>query len=111
MADKVNGLAERKRELLARGDLYRQSLESEFRNIETATAWVPKTVRMVRAAYPVLMFAAPLLGYTFARKKRRASNGEAPAPPARGLVATAWAGYKLFRRIKPIWDGLRTWKS
>src|SRR6266853_1408440 len=111
MADKVNGLAERKRELLARSELYRQSLEAEFRNIETATAWVPKTVRMVRAAYPVLMLAAPLLGYAFARKKRRPSNGEAPAPSSRGIVASAWAGYKLFRRIKPLWDGLRDWKS
>jgi len=115
MADKVNGLAERKRELLARSALYRQSLESEFRNIETATAWVPKTLGMVRAAYPVLMVAAPLLGYAFARKKRRSPNGEAPssnsASASRGIVATAWAGYKLFRRIKPVWDQLRAWRS
>jgi len=111
MADQVNGLAERKRELLARSELYRQSLEAELRNIETATAWVPKTVRIVRAVYPVLMVAAPLLGYAFARKKRRSSNGEASAPASRGLAATAWAGYRLFRKIKPVWDHLRAWKD
>jgi hypothetical protein len=109
MADKVNALAERKRELLARSELYRQSLESEFRNIETATAWVPKTIGIVRAAYPVLMVAAPLLGYAFARKKRRSSNGEAST--SRGIIASTWAGYKLFRKFKPVWDQLRSWRS
>ena len=110
MADKINGLAERKRELIARSDLYRQSLASDFRNVETATAWVPRTVRVVRAAYPVLMVAAPLFGYVFARKKLRRDD-KAPLNGSRGMVATAWAGYKLFRQIKPIWDQLRAWKS
>jgi hypothetical protein len=108
MAAKVNGLAERKQELLARSELCRQSIEAEFRNVETATAWIPRTVRMVRAAYPVLIVAAPLLGYAFTRKKKRS---EQEAPAGRGIAATAWAGYKLFRRMKPVWDGLRMWKS
>jgi hypothetical protein len=59
------------------------------------------------------MVAAPLLGYAFARKKRRSSNGEAPASAStsRGIIASAWAGYKLFRKLKPAWDQLRSWRS
>ena|SRR2546425_4167181 len=108
MAGKVSELEERKRQVLTRSDLYRQSMESEFRDLKTATAWVPKTVKMARTIYPVLLLVAPLLGYTFSRK--RASSSAAEGSNRRGILASALAGYKLFRTVKPVWEGLRNWR-
>src|SRR5438876_7794484 len=105
MAAKVNALEQRKEELLARSHVYRQSLEAEFRDIRTATAWVPKSVKVVRAVYPILLLAAPLLGYVFGRKRLRHNH----RPSKGGILASALAGYRLVRQFKPVWDGLRSW--
>jgi len=108
MAAKISETEERKRELLNRSEIHRQAMTLEFAEIKTATAWVPKSVKIARSIYPVVLLVAPLLGYTFARKRVR------PLPPrsagSRGLFASALAGYKLFRSVKPLWDGLRQWK-
>src|ERR1051326_3202862 len=99
MAAKMNAVQERKRLLLARSEDYRQSLDADLRGVKTAAAWVPKSVKVVRAIYPVLLLAAPLLGYVFSRKR--------PAPvlkrgAGKGILASALAGYKMFRQVRPI---------
>jgi hypothetical protein len=104
MADKVNPLAEQKRHLIARSEMCRQSLAADFRNIKEAAAWVPRTIRAVRTVYPALLLAAPLAGLIF-RKKRFIP--EHPPPPKKGLLSKAAAGIKLFRTVKPFWDGFR----
>ena len=103
----MNDLQERKRQLLAHSEIYRQSMQSQLHELKTATAWIPKTARMARSVYPIVVLCAPLLGYTFARKR-----GTRPAEPSRrrGIFARALTGLKLFRSIKPLWDGLRSWK-
>src|SRR6266705_6993737 len=102
MAAKISEVEERKRELLTRSEIYRQSMTSEFAEIKTATAWVPKTVKIARSAYPVFLLLAPLLGYSFARKRLHPLPAQARG--RRGIFASALAGYKLFRSIKPVWD-------
>ena len=107
MAAEVTLLEQRKRELLARSDFYRQSMAADLQNIRSATSWVPVGIKAARAIYPILMTAAPVLGFLFSRKRRRAeknSNG-------RGLFAKAFAGYRLFRKVKPVWDGFRSWRE
>ena len=109
MAAEITDLQERKRELLARSDFYRQSIEVELSSLKTATAWVPRTIKIARAAYPLFLLAAPLLGYAFTRKRARPEQEQANG--RRGFLASALAGYRLFNRVKPLWDGLRSWKS
>ena len=109
MAAKVNKLEERKQQLLARSDVCRRSIDAELRHIKTATAWVPKTIGIARTAYPAFLLAAPLLGYLFGRKRRLPLSLNAPA--RRGMAATAFAGYKLFRKVKPYWDRFRSRQS
>jgi hypothetical protein len=107
MAGEVRVLEQRKRELIARSQFYRQSMGADLQNIRTATAWVPKGIKAARAIYPILMTAAPVLGFLFSRKRHRGeknSNG-------RGLFAKAFAGYRLFRKVKPVWDGFRSWRE
>src|SRR5205814_896146 len=46
------------------------------------------------------------LGFFFSKSRQRPvtnSNG-------RGLFAKAFAGYRLFRKVKPVWDGFRSWR-
>ena len=107
MAAEVTALEQRKRELLARSEFYRQSMGADLQNIRSATAWVPRGIKAARAIYPILMTAAPVLGFLFSRRRHRAeknSNG-------RGFFAKAFAGYRLFRKVKPVWDGFRTWRE
>lgn len=106
----MNELQERKRRLLARSDACRASLADECQNIRIATGWVPRTVRTVRSIYPVLLIAIPLIGYLFARK-RPAAPPQNHAASKRGLIASALAGYRLYRQVKPVWDQVRAWKS
>src|SRR3954470_15149573 len=108
MAGEMTALEQRKRELLARSEFYRQSMGADVEQIRHATAWVPKGIKAARAVYPILMTAAPVLGFFFSRRRHRPeknsnSNG-------RGLFAKAFAGYRLFRKVKPVWDGIRTWR-
>jgi nucleotide-binding universal stress UspA family protein len=94
----VNELAERKRALLARSESYRQSIRIEVDRIEEATAWIPKALRMARAAAALVMIAAPFAGALFGRKrgvKRRVIGG---------IASKVLAGLKLFRLIKPLWE-------
>src|SRR5438876_11282649 len=103
MAAQMNDLEERKRQLLTRSEIYRQSMESQFHEVKTATAWIPKTVRIARSVYPVLVLFTPLLGYAFARKR----DPRTPQSSARrGMFANALTGFKLLRSIKPVWAGL-----
>jgi len=106
----MNEVQERKRQLLARSDACRASLADEFQNIRIATAWVPRAVRTARSIYPVLLIAVPLVGYLLARK-RPAGPPQNHASSKRGLLASALAGYNLFRQVKPVWDQVRAWKS
>ena len=105
MAAEMTDLEDRKRQLLARSDLCRQRMAMEFRDIKTATAWVPHTIHTIRAVYPVFLLAAPLIGYVFARKRHVPKT-----QPIRraGVLASALAGYRFFRRMKPVLDGLRS---
>jgi len=109
MVTEIDALRSRKQQLIERSDLYRQAMADELRNVQPATAWVPQTVRVARTFYPVLAMVAPLLAYVLTRKRRAPE----PAPPPRrnGVIASALAGYRFFRQVKPLWDGVRSWRD
>ena len=96
----VNELAERKRQLLARSEIYRQSISIEVDQIRRTTAWIPRTIHVARVVAPLLMFAVPLAGALFGRKRttRKRALG--------GIASNVLAGVRLFRWIKPLWDGV-----
>lgn len=107
MAAEMTVLEQRKRELLARSEFYRQSMGADLQNIRSATSWVPVGIKAARAIYPILMTAAPVLGFFFSRRRHRGENKS----NGRGLFAKAFVGYRLFRKVKPVWDSLRSWRA
>jgi len=59
-----------KRRLIEESDRYRQAMTAEFRNLKSSTAWVPKTVGVMKAVSPLVAMAAPVIGL-FLRKKKK----------------------------------------
>jgi hypothetical protein len=105
MADKIESLADRKRELITRSEIYRQSLEANLSDIKEATAWIPRTFRLLRSVYPLALLVLPLLGFAV---RRKAWLRKPPPPPKKkGLLSKAAVGIKVLRTVKPFWDGFR----
>src|SRR5688500_14474435 len=99
----MNDLQTRKRELLARSEIYRRALVAECAQLETATAWVARTLQYARLVGPILAMAGPLAAWAF----RSRSKPVKTAPPRRNLLGKVLAGYQFARQIKPVWDGFR----
>lgn len=97
----VNSLAEYKKELVARSDAYRHAMAVEVHHIKSTTAWIPRTVHMVRWASPLLMVAAPVAGLLLGR---RLKARPAAHPPRKGLLARVLAGVAMYRKVRSIVD-------
>ncbi len=104
MAASKMTLEEQKRQLIIRSDLYRQAMADEVEFVRDSFAWVPRTLRLARTVSPLLVVAAPVLGWAF---RRRAAEVVPQAKRARSLLARAWTGFQLFQRVLPIWQGIR----
>jgi hypothetical protein len=100
-------VSEEKKRLLEESERYRRALETDFQNLKTATAWVPKTLGVVRATSPLLALSAPIIGLLFRRKKKREPMPEHNGKPNKGLVATALLVIELLWKAKPFWDTFR----
>jgi hypothetical protein len=99
----MNELQARKRELLARSDIFRRALVAECAQLESSAAWISRTWHYVRLVGPILAVSAPIAGWAFGS---RSKPGKTP-PPKRNLLGRMLAGYRLARQIKPVWDGFR----
>jgi len=107
-----NDLTDRKRRLLEDSERYRRAMSAELQNIKASTAWVPRTVGIVRATSPLIALAAPVLGFLVRRKKKHEpdrhehKNGKTDKDKdkERGLVGKALLALEIFRKAKPFWD-------
>jgi hypothetical protein len=102
----ITSLDDYKRELLARSDLYRQTLTLQTQELRSSVAWVPRSLGMVRSIAPILAVAAPIAGFFFARKKITGNSTTARKGPEtrakKGFFATALMGFQLYNRVRPI---------
>ncbi len=80
----------RKQLLVARCEIQRLTLALEVARIQTATAWVPKTVAWVGSAAPWLLLGTPLAGFLAGRKPRA----------LRSLAAGLFWGWRVWRRMR-----------
>ena len=101
----ITSLEDYKRELLARSEVYRQTIALQRSELQSSFAWVPRSVGMARSIAPLLAAVVPIAGFFFARKKlvAAATVKKAPEPPSRkGILATALMGFQLYNRVRPL---------
>jgi hypothetical protein len=99
----MNELLARKRELLARSDIYRRALVAECAQLQASTAWIARILQYARFVGPMLAMAGPVAAWAF---RGRGKPAKTP-PPKRNLFGKVLAGYQFARQIKPVWDGFR----
>ena len=88
----------KKQLLLAKSNVYRQSLELQCGQIQATTAWIDRAYNFIRSSYPICALLAPLIGY-FTFKKRK---------NIRGMAANALLGVQLVRKLRALWE---LWKA
>ena len=98
-----------KRRLIQESERYRRAMGVEFQNLKASTAWVPRTVGIVRAASPIVAPATPLIGLLIRRKKQAQGKHEHDhnGKPKKGLIATALFLFEMARKAKPFWQSFR----
>lgn len=100
----MNELAERKRELVGRSDLYRRAMAGEIAQIKGSVAWIPRAFQVVRWASPLLVIAAPILGILTGRK----ISTQPPAEQKRkSMLAKILAGIAMYRKVRSVVESLR----
>lgn len=96
---KVKELEDRKRFLLAKSEIYRQTLKLEIANVKFSTALIKRKLKARRLPLLLLGSTLPLAGMFFAKKR-------AQPKPAAGLLGKLLSGIKLFGQLKPLWKGM-----
>jgi len=102
-------ISEEKRRLIQESERYRRAMGVELQNLKASTAWVPRTVGIVRAASPIVALATPLIGLLIRRKKQAQGKHEHDhnGKPKKGLIATALFLFEMARKAKPFWESFR----
>lgn len=89
----VRELEQRKRELCARSEIYRQTLALEAANIKLSVGLMRKQMRGLRTIYRLLGWALPIGGLLAGRKQRSFKQG---------FLGRFLAGFNLANRIKSL---------
>ena len=91
----------KKQLLVAKSNVYRQSLELQCGQIEVSTSWIEGTYNFVKSTYPIYVLLAPLIGYATLKKRKVIG----------GLAGKAFLGFQLFRKLRPLWQMWNAKKS
>jgi hypothetical protein len=97
---KVKELQDKKRELLARSELYRQTLTLEVTNVKLGWALLKKRMRVLKTVYRMVGWAVPISAVLFGQKKKeRRRRG--------GFLSQLLSGFNLAAKIKSMFGGGR----
>jgi|HubBroStandDraft_6_1064221.scaffolds.fasta_scaffold388591_2 hypothetical protein len=92
----IKELAEKKKELVARSEIHRQTLALEVTNLKLGVALVKKRMHGLRAVYRILGWTVPIGGLVFGRKQK--SGGA-------GFISQFLSGFNLASRLKSLFGG------
>jgi hypothetical protein len=94
---KVTELAEKKKELLARSELHRQTLTLEVTNVKLAWALLKKRMRVLKTVYRMISWAVPVGAILFGQKKKERRRS--------GFLSQLLSGFNLATKIKSLFGG------
>jgi hypothetical protein len=95
---KVKELEERKKSLLVRSEIYRQTLKLEMANAEYSAALVKKRFHTLRRSCRLIAAAVPLAALLLAQKRLR----------RKGFLSHALSGLRFFNRIASFLGEIRS---
>ena len=93
----VEDLEQRKRALVERSEIYRQTLQFEFHNLRLYSEGITRKVSVVKSFNPLMVFAAPLLKSFFQQRLRKSKLG---------LLAKGFFFWRLYRQFSPLLRGV-----
>lgn len=96
---KVKELEERKKLVLAKSEMYRQTMKLEVANVRFSAALMKKKLKFARLASGLLGIAAPVAGLLVAQKRAKQSQRG-------GFVGKLFAGIQLLGQLKPLLGNL-----
>jgi hypothetical protein len=95
----VKELETKKKQLVTRSEIHRQTLALEATNIKLALALVRKRMRVAKTLYRLFGWAMPIGGLVFGQKQKEKKIG---------FLARLLSGFNLARRIKSLISSFRT---
>jgi|SRR5688572_2222942 len=111
-AAKVKTLAEQKRDLIARSDLYRQAMAGDIVRLERTLGWLPRTFALIRAASPLLVMASPLIGWVLAGRSKSKLPKELSKEKRAGKLARMWGIFRIAQQVVPFVHGfMKAWPT
>jgi hypothetical protein len=103
---KVKELDDRKKALLARSEMHRQTMKLEIANVRFSLALMKKKLKVVRAGSMVAGALLPVVGGLFWARKRTQEKEKTKARPKGGLLPKLFSGLKLLRQVSPLMAGI-----
>ena len=95
---KVAELAEKKKELLARSEIHRQTLALEVTNVKLSWALLKKRLRVTKTLYRMFGWAIPIGTVLFGHKKKEKRR-------TGGFLSQLLSGFNLATKIKSMFSG------
>ena len=96
---KVTELAEKKKELLARSEIHRQTLALEVTNVKLGWALLKKRMGVLKTAYRMFSWAVPVGAILFGQKKKEKQRS--------GFLSKLLSGFNLATKIKSMFGGVK----
>jgi hypothetical protein len=93
---KVKELSDKKKELLARSEIHRQTLALEFSNVKMSFVLLKKRLQIVKTVYRLLGIAVPVGGLLFGHKE---------STHKKSLLSKVLSGFNVVSRIKSFFGG------
>src|SRR5262245_25800016 len=110
VAAKMKPLAERKQELIGRGDLYRQEMARDFEQLELYIGWVTKALSLATAASPPLILTSPLIAWLVRGRGKNTVSRDPSKQKRAGTFGRIWGAIRIFRQVVPFVHGfVRAW--
>jgi len=94
---KVTELADKKKELLARSEIHRQTLALEVTNVKLGWALLKKRMLVLKTVYRMFGWAVPVGTILFGHKKKERQRS--------GFLSKLLSGFNLATKIKSMFGG------
>ncbi|MDB6125888.1 MAG: hypothetical protein JWQ71_4881 [Pedosphaera sp.] len=103
---KVKELEDRRKTLLAKSEMYRQTMKLEIANVRFSAALMKKKLKALRSGSMIAGAVLPLAGGLLWARKRSKEKEKLKVKERGGWLPKIFSGIKLFRQLSPLLAGI-----